>query len=94
MLNGGSARDPEDSGLVSSTAPTEDFDMQVMLDDGFFHREMDHTTTACDKPIPHLGQWRRIQQYIGNLCIDGCYSRPELARAARANAKLMEELTK
>jgi len=85
------ARDYDADVGVSVTAPTEDFDMQVMLDDGFFHREMDYQTSACDKPIPHVGNWRRIQKYEGRLCEDGCYSEAELARAHKRNAEIKAE---
>lgn len=93
MLHDNSRSLDHDSGPVVSRAhaDTEDFDVQVMLDDGEFHREMDYTTTACDQPIPHVGQWRRIQQYEGNLCKRGCYSAPELARAEEANKRAKEE---
>jgi hypothetical protein len=75
-----------------STSPTEAFDVMVMLDDGAWHREMDYRTTACEKPIPHVGNWKRIQTYDGNLCAV-CYSPAELARAAEANAAELERLT-
>lgn len=66
--------------------------MQVMLDDGYFHREMDHTTTACEQPIPHVGQWRRVKKYDGRLC-PHCYSAAEIARAEAANAAELERIT-
>ncbi len=94
MLHDNSSRssDWDSEPLVSRAhADTEDFDMQVMLDDGQFHREMDYTTTACELPIPHVGMWRRIQKYEGNLCVNGCYSAPELRRAKEANEKLTQE---
>jgi hypothetical protein len=58
--------------------------VQVMLDDGHFHREMDHRVTACGLPIAHVGQWRRAKKYEGNLCSD-CYTVRELAEAKKAN---------
>jgi len=85
--NDNAAREYDTDG-INITAPTEDIDMQVMLDDGFFHREMDYTTTACDKPIPHVGQWRRNQKYEGPFCEEGCYSKPEIARAKKRNAEI------
>lgn len=93
LSDDGAARAYEADGLpVRSTSQTEELDMQVMLDDGCFHREMDHTESACEKPIP-LGQWRRPQQYKGELCKDGCYSPAELARAAKANAAELVRVT-
>lgn len=73
-------------GIAISRAETEDVPVQVMLDDGFFHREMDYKTTACDLPIPALGQWRRSNKYEGNLSPDcGCWTAKEVARAREAN---------
>jgi hypothetical protein len=75
---------------IRSTPQTEQFDMQVMLDDGFFHREMDYLTSACDQPIPHFGNWKRVQRLQGNLC-PICYTPAELARAAATNAAEREQ---
>ncbi len=75
-----------------STPPTEAFDVQIALDDGAWHREMDYKVSACGQPIPALGQYKRIQRYEGNLC-PICYTPDELARAAEANARELEHLT-
>ncbi len=65
--------------------------VQVMLDtDGMFHREMDHQTTACGEPIPHVGQWRRVKKYEGQLC-SVCYTPEEIRKATKANDALEAE---
>jgi len=55
--------------------------MQVMLDsDGLFHREMTYQRTACDQPIPHVGQWRRVKQYDGHELCPVCYTPAEIEK--------------
>lgn len=78
-----------DDGPSRSRIETEEFDMRVMLD-SLWHREMDHTETACEKPIPHVGQWRVPNAYDGALC-DVCYTPAERARAEATNQVNDEE---
>ena len=87
MFGDGSSAQAIYDGIAISRAETEDVAVQVMLDDGFFHREMDYRTTACDLPIPSLGQWRRPNKYDGNLCKRGCWSKVEIERAEAENLR-------
>lgn len=82
-------QEEEDEVVIARTA-TEEVTVQVMLDDGFWHREADWQTTACDLPIRKPID-RRPKRYEGRLCRCGCWSQSELDRAAASNVVDMEE---
>jgi len=64
----------------------DEVDMKVMLDDGAWHDELDHTETVCEKPIPG-GGWRVPSKQVepGAMCT-GCFFPSEIRRRDAALA--------